>query len=176
MGFAIDWTGVWRYNPPNVMGAVLKTERSNEMNVWHHPTRDKMVRVLLMALTATLTTSQGMVLCFGCDGHVAIEPAGHDCCAGRDLTYGLQTGGLGLAPKPASGDIRCQSCIDVPMDHNVSNKPAPSRMSETRLAGSMVALVSLPTSDSEHATVAASATRSPADANSACLRTVVLQV
>ena len=37
--------------------------------------------VLLLLSLAALNMPQAMVLCIGHDGHVAIEPAGHDHCA-----------------------------------------------------------------------------------------------
>jgi len=69
--------------------------------------------ILLVCLLATLNVSQGMVLCVGAAGHVAIEPLAHRHCDGTlhdahaepsdELTAGYAT------------RDRCHPCVDVPL-------------------------------------------------------------
>jgi hypothetical protein len=71
----------------------------------------------LACLLAAVNASQGMVLCFGAHGHVAIEPADHLHCDG---TVHCHEHGADVEPfhEHATGYAareRCNPCVDIPL-------------------------------------------------------------
>ncbi len=70
--------------------------------------------VALLCLAVQITAAQGVVLCFGSHGHVAIKPAGHHPCDGtiHDHTQ---------APEPTHEELQhfapepCDPCVDIPL-------------------------------------------------------------
>jgi hypothetical protein len=148
---------------------------SNEMSVRPLQNVDRMIPILLLVLTAVLTTSQGVVLCFGCDGHVAFEPAGHDCCAREARAAGLDAGGSLPALTSPGGTVRCQSCVDVPVGGSISDRPGTTRVSQTHGGSAASAWVPLQAFDTE-ATRAATPRLRASQAPLALLHCIVLQV
>lgn len=68
---------------------------------------------LLLLLLAVLNVPQAMVLCVGDDGHVAIEPAGHDHCVD-----GLHSCGRASAQPDEHSHVaheHCRPCVDIPI-------------------------------------------------------------
>jgi hypothetical protein len=134
-----------------------------------------MIRVLLLMMAATtLTMSQGMVLCFGCDGHVAIEPAGQDCCVRQGGT-GLQAADSYLVLSSSGSGIRCQSCIDVSLDHGETDRPQTLRPPQVRGAD-LAGTSSVRTQDCGATAPEPSALSLPLPGRLAFLCGVVLQV
>jgi len=84
----------------------------------------------MLSLTVTLNGLQSMVLCVGSDGHVAIEPAGHDhyadgthiCEADADVHR------TDLAPD--SDVARCHGCTDLAPAREICNDPTASGTSK----------------------------------------------
>ena len=133
-----------------------------------------MIRVLLLMMTAaTLTMSQGAVLCFGCDGHVAIEPAGQDCCIRQGGT-GLRAADSYLVRSSSGSGIRCQSCIDVSLDHGETDRPQTLR--PPQILGADLAGTSVHAQDCRATAPGSSALSLPLPGHPAFLCGVVLQV
>jgi hypothetical protein len=134
-----------------------------------------MIRVLLLMMTATtLTMSQGMVLCFGCDGHVAIEPAGHDCCIQQTGTRS-QAADSPLGVASSGEELRCQSCMDVSLDYGATDRPPTLRPSQI-YGADLAAYSSVRLQDREAAATESAALSLPASGHPAFLCSVVLQV
>lgn len=81
------------------------------------PARWRFTAAALVCLMMVVSASQGMVLCFGAHGHVAIEPAGHRHCDGTihydDHDYSAES---------THGDAvlfftlpQYDSCVDIPL-------------------------------------------------------------
>jgi len=80
---------------------------------------------MLLSLIAAMNASQAMVLCVGSDGHVAIEPVGHDHCAdGTHLCESdAATHDTRLAPE--GGGTHCGGCTDISMAQEIGSNPSP---------------------------------------------------
>lgn len=98
--------------------------------------------LMMLSLIVTLNGSQAMVLCVGSDGHVAIEPAGHDHCA--DGTHICESDAdvhhTDLAPD--TDGARCHGCTDLALAGEICNDPTASGMSKIIFVG--LATVSTP--------------------------------
>lgn len=70
------------------------------------------VALLLLPL-AVLNVPQAMVLCVGDDGHVAIEPAGHDHGVDGFHSCGRDSGRSDEHSHVAHG--HCRPCVDIPI-------------------------------------------------------------
>jgi hypothetical protein len=66
---------------------------------------------LLLSLVV-MSAPQAMVLCVGHDGHVAIEPAGHNHC--EDDVHACAAGAEADGHSHL-GSPRCRPCIDIPV-------------------------------------------------------------
>jgi len=83
-----------------------------------HPGQKSVIGLLGRAglvLLLTMSTSQAVVLCIGCDGHVAVEAAGHehgDHAPSDDVHRAVHRG---IPPQ------HCQSCVDVPITAGALN-------------------------------------------------------
>jgi hypothetical protein len=79
---------------------------------------------MLLSLIAAMNASQGMVLCVGRDGRVAIEPVGHDHCAdGTHLCESdAATHDKYLAPN--ADREGCPGCTDISMADEIGSDPA----------------------------------------------------
>lgn len=93
--------------------------------------------LVALSLVAALNVSQMMVLCVGCDGHMAIEPVGHNHCA--DGTHICESDAevhdTGLVPD--AGGSRCHGCTDFSMAEAISSDPGASGASKIISAGTL---------------------------------------
>lgn len=82
--------------------------------------------LVLLSLVATMNASQAMVLCVGCDGHVAIEPAGHDHCA--DGTHMCESDAAmhDVSLAPDAGGAGCRGCTDISLADAIGSDPGAS--------------------------------------------------
>ena len=108
--------------------------------------------LVLLSLVATMNVSQAMVLCVGCDGHVAIEPAGHDHCAdGTHICeFDAAQHRTGLAPD--TGGERCRGCTDISMADEIGSDPSASAASKSLSAGMLAVSSPLLTPPNDAAT------------------------
>lgn len=95
---------------------------------------NRIVAFLLLS-TAALNMPQAMVLCVGHDGHVAIEPAGHDHCADGSHVPGYRPEG---SEHSHVGCPHCRPCVDIPIpigagDNRIASQR--SKLTPTYLAG-----------------------------------------
>jgi len=74
----------------------------------------------LMSLAA-LNMSQARVLCLGADGHVAVEPAGHNHCVDGSHTHDHGVAGRRAGDHSHVGSDPCGSCIDIPFPDGASD-------------------------------------------------------
>lgn len=86
--------------------------------------------LVMLSLTVTLNGLQSMVLCVGSDGHVAIEPAGHDHYA--DGTHICEADAeVHHADLASDSDIaRCHGCTDLALAGEICNDPTASGISK----------------------------------------------
>jgi len=85
----------------------------------------------MLSLIVALNGSQAMVLCVGSDGHVAIEPVGHDHCA--DGTH-LCEADAEVHHKNLSPDtdaVRGRGCTDLALAGEMCSDPTASGTSKT---------------------------------------------
>lgn len=138
--------------------------------------RNAMIVLLLLSL-ATTNLPQTAVLCFGDDGHIAIEPAGHDHYADGSHVHEYGPGGVKLHDHSHIGRPMPRSCVDVPISIGTSDH---RRVRHGLSISPVVVLVSQPkttiqnTSDEQGFAASASSSLSPS-----CgvpLRCTILQV
>lgn len=134
--------------------------------------------LVILILTGYLLSLGGLpgasVLCYGADGHVAIEPAGTPCVTPSGDGLSIPESGRGFA------DATSVSCIDIPVSTKTDNMPASRSSAERSNAAKAVFLAVLFT----HADVFVPAARisplssvpSPASDSRAALRTIILLV
>jgi hypothetical protein len=149
---------------------------SNETNVRRLRSRNNTIFFSLLLLTATLNTSQAIVLCLGCDGHMEIERVGHDCCTRALQTRGSRATNSHVDVTAHVSDALCQSCVDIPVGDGACVKPTTSRTSKTNRADFAVLWPLLQTSGCDAADVIASALLVPTVAHHTSLRGIVLQM
>ena len=82
----------------------------------------KLITVSWITLAVMASGASGMVLCFGADGHFALEMAHQGRCQGGAETHGHdRTGAMELV---ASADSDCcGSCVDVSLSSNEMSQP-----------------------------------------------------
>lgn len=90
--------------------------------------------LVLSSLLATVNASQAMVLCIGCDGHIAIEPAGHDHRADGSHLCESDAAVHDTRLAADAGDARCGGCTDIPMAQATGGDPSVSKLIPTLLA------------------------------------------
>jgi hypothetical protein len=84
--------------------------------------------ILLMLLSlAALNMPQAAVFCIGGDGHMAIEPAGHDHCADGSHPHSRRPTDSETAEHSQVGRPYCRPCIDIPIpvgsgDHRIASQ------------------------------------------------------
>lgn len=134
--------------------------------------------LVIFILTGYLLSLGGFpgasVLCYGADGHVAIEPAGNPCANPASDEWSDSAPGRGVA------DATSVSCIDIPVSTKTDNAPASRSSAERSNAAKAVFLAVLFT----HADVFVPAARIsplssvpfPASDSRAALRTIILLV
>lgn len=84
------------------------------MTVKAHRTGGRRAVLVLLCLLAMGNVSDGMVVCVAGQGHVAIESAGHDHCAGAEVHGDVATRSvLYLCGHAANGS--CIPCVDIPL-------------------------------------------------------------
>ena len=95
---------------------------------------------MLLSLMAAMNASQAMVLCVGSDGHVAIEPVGHDHCA--DGTHLCESDAAVHDTRlvPGADATRCGGCTDLPMADEIGSDPRASAASKSVSAGLLAVL------------------------------------
>ncbi len=131
--------------------------------------------VMLLSLVGALNASQAMVLCIGCDGHVAIEPAGHDHCA--DGTHKCESDAAvhDTCLVPDTDPTHCGGCTDIPMAQTIGSDPGASAASKIASAG-MLAILAAPQAPSNDAACFDSVASACLSFYHVPLRSIVLQV
>lgn len=73
--------------------------------------------VALVCFLAALNASQGMFLCVGAGGHVAIEPLGHRHCDGavHDHEHDVDAQSSRGYDRGYAAQERCHPCVDIPL-------------------------------------------------------------
>jgi len=96
---------------------------------------------MLLSLVGALNASQAMVLCIGRDGHVAIEPVGHNHCA--DGTHKCESDAAvhDTVLAPDMGGTHCGGCTDISMAQTIGSDPGASAASKIVSAGLFAVLV-----------------------------------
>ncbi|MBN2447733.1 MAG: hypothetical protein JXO22_13450 [Phycisphaerae bacterium] len=89
--------------------------------------------LVVLCLLAMGNVPHGMVVCVAGQGHVAIEPAGHDHCADGDAGSDAFGHSI-LCPYGHAANGDCASCVDIPLslgafDHR--SAPAASKTSDS---------------------------------------------
>ena len=90
---------------------------------------------MLLSLIAAMNASQAMVLCVGGDGHVAIEPAGHNHCADGTHLCESDAAVHNTRLAPDAGGTSCHGCTDIPMAEEIGGDPGASAASKSVSAG-----------------------------------------
>jgi hypothetical protein len=102
---------------------------------------------VLLSLAAAMNASQAMVLCVGCDGHGAIEPAGHDHCA--DGTHRCESDAAAHDTRltPDASGAGCRGCTDIPLADAIGSDPSASARGGTAAAFAGVLPAQIPPFD-----------------------------
>ncbi len=131
--------------------------------------------LMLLSLVGALNVSQAMVLCIGTDGHMAIEPAGHDHCA--DGTHKCESDAAvhDTVLVPDAERTHCGGCTDIPMAETIGSDPGDSAASKIVAAG-MPAVLAAPQNPSNDAACIDSLTSARLILYHVPLRSIVLQV
>lgn len=130
---------------------------------------------MLLSLVGALHASQAMVLCVGYDGHVAIEPAGHDHCA--DGTHKCESDAAVHDTRlvPDAGRTCRGGCTDIPIANAIGSDPGASAASKAVSAG-MLAVLAAGQSPPDAAACISLSASSSLILYHVPLRSVVLQV
>jgi len=96
--------------------------------------------LMLLSLMGALNASQAMVLCIGCDGHVAIEPVGHDHCADGTHKCESDAAAHDTCLVPDTDRTHCGGCTDISMAETIGSDPGASAGSKIISAGMLAAL------------------------------------
>lgn len=158
------------------IGADLEAVVSNGINVRHWRSKNNTIFFSLLLLTVALNTSQAMVLCQGCDGHVAIEPAGQGCCTRAWQPESSRALHSQMDAMTRGSNTRCQSCVDTPIGSGACEKPRISSTPKTRPADFAVLGASLQACGGNAATVMASVLSMAMVAPCTFLSSIVLQM
>ncbi len=89
------------------------------------PNRIRQTVLCICALAYVLGAMCGSVeavICYGADGHVAIEVAHDSCCVHRQEHIGAQAVKIWNAHPDSSTGNRCPCCIDVPISSDKTGK------------------------------------------------------
>jgi hypothetical protein len=149
---------------------------SNESNVRRWRSQNNKVLLSVLLLTATLNTSQAMVLCEGEDGHIAIEPVGWNCCTRTWQTDGARATGSPIDTTTRFSNTRCPSCVDTPIGGSACDKPRTASTPKIRPADSAVLWETLQAPGTDAAIVLASELLTPAAASCTFLSSIVLRM
>lgn len=128
--------------------------------------------VVLIFLLVAINVSQGMVLCLGAYGHVAIEPAGHRHCGGATHHHDADDGSAHEEAMEFVAQGRCDPCVDIALPL------APLDGKALSAAPRITATVAMaePPSVCRNPLVPGVASSAILPARDAPLRTIVLQV
>ena len=76
---------------------------------------------VILYLIAPLGSTEGLVLCFGADGHIMVEPApiGYHQCGHSSRSTQKETSCRHLASESDFSTDKCNSCIDIPLFINI---------------------------------------------------------
>jgi hypothetical protein len=92
--------------------------------------------ILVTCLFVAIHASQGMVLCFGTHGHVAIEPAGHRHCDDA-VHYHGHGADAEASHEKATGYVaqeHCDPCVDIPLSLGPLDERTGSSLPTTAVA------------------------------------------
>lgn len=129
-----------------------------------------------------LREASAFVLCFGADGHVAVERAGHDHALGKGKS---DQGGASRTLTQAGTDAQLQStggpCLDIPVideDHggHKSFGPPQDRLGDVGLVALAAFVIALISIDPLPAKLRAVSAPPAVDSRLTALRTVVLLI
>jgi len=81
----------------------------------------------MLLSVAALNMPQAAVFCIGDDGHMAIEPAGHDHCADGSHPRNYHPTGDEAAEHSHIGLSQCRPCVDIPIPTESSDRRFVSR-------------------------------------------------
>lgn len=109
----------------------------NQVRVKHRCGNHSLSVLLMLSLTLALSSSQVMVLCVGSDGHMAIEPVGHDHCADGTHLCEADAEVHHTDLRPDTAGVRCHGCTDLALAGEICNDPTTSGMSKI-LSGFLV--------------------------------------
>jgi len=86
---------------------------------------------MVVSLLVAISTSQGMVLCIGAHGHMAIEPAGHHHCASIAHTHDDVGADHHESVVSELDHEHCEPCVDIPLscEDRLVSKTAQTRVS-----------------------------------------------
>jgi len=114
----------------------------------------------LLLLMAAMNVSRAMVLCVGNDGHVAIEPVGHDHCADGTHLCEADAATHDKYLVPGEDAEGCGGCTDLPMADQIGSDPGASAAAKNLSAGMLAASSPLLIPPNDSAGVGLSATAS----------------
>ena len=79
---------------------------------------------VILYLIAPLGATEGLVLCFGADGHIMVEPApiGYHQCGHSSRSTQKETSCRHSASESDFSTGKCTSCIDIPLFINISGR------------------------------------------------------
>ena len=77
--------------------------------------KHKRFAFVLICLFVWASASQGVVVCVGSDGHVALEPAFHTCCHHPVHTEEAEVNQVTEDISSHVESRHCQPCIDIPV-------------------------------------------------------------
>lgn len=130
---------------------------------------------VLLSLSA-LSLSQAMVLCVGEDGHVAVEPVGHNHCADDTHRHGPDPTGSQEGNSSHSGRTCCRPCNGIPIPLGAGDECTPQQVSKLSLdrPAALPVIFFLSLDDAGELLPSEALCQPPPDC--ASLRTIVLQV
>ena len=92
---------------------------------------------LVLTVQLPLGVGAGTVICFGADGHIAIEAAESECCVAMPEEVQLPCSGQPTATARGGPD-ECGPCLDVPVPRSVLVRAGSERPSNDGPANSEV--------------------------------------
>jgi len=78
----------------------------------HRPLYNGRLFIVLLVLTVVLNSTQAVVLCEGCDGHIAVELAGHHHCHNTNCQHNSSDG-------TDDYNTSCRVCVDTPLSSGI---------------------------------------------------------
>ena len=81
--------------------------------------------IALLVLSVAVNSTQAVVLCAGCDGHVAVEMAGHHHCHN---TNDCQEASHEAGDDADEHETPCRLCVDIPLSPGIADGPGLKKM------------------------------------------------